>query len=130
MSPNSGNKIKKFRYKSRVYEGERLGTKLGFPTLNLDKNSFPGGRRGVYACFVDIIGKRYKGVLYFGPRIILGEKNDVLEIHVLNFHLSVYGETVSFEMGKFIRGVKNFSDSSAFSRQLESDCQKARDILK
>src|SRR5690242_2633767 len=97
-------------YKSIVLKGDQLGRTIGFPTLNLDASIMPKDfQQGIYACTVVIEGKQYKGALYFGPRLVVGETKDVLEIHVLDFSKEIYGKEVEFEIGKYIRPIANFA---------------------
>lgn len=118
-------------FSAKVIEGKKLAQKIGYPTLNLDAPELLKGKKeGVYAALVKIKGKQYKGLLYFGPRLILGEKENVLEIFVFDLHQEIYGEKVQFQIVKYLRGVLNFSNFDSFKEQLEIDCQKAWQILK
>ena len=109
-------------YKSIVYKGDQLGRTIGFPTLNLDASVLPSDfQLGIYACSVKIEDKQYKGALYFGPRLVVGETKNVLEIHVLDFDKEIYGQEVEFEIGKYIRTISNFSSMEEMKIQLEKD---------
>ncbi len=111
--------------------GKQIGKTLGFPTINLDKPGLlTGEREGVYACLVKIDNSLHKGVLYFGPRLILGEKENILEIYLFDFDKNIYGQTISFLLKGFIRPVENFPDFELFKKQLILDCQSASEILK
>lgn len=114
-------------YKSKVIKGDQLGKKIGFPTVNLDPfvldNSF---KEGVYACSVEYEKKRYQGALYFGPRLVLGESNKVLEINILDFDKDIYDHTVNFKVGKYIRKPLNFSNSDELIMQLKKDVLAVR----
>ncbi len=110
-----------------VIPGKRIGKILNFPTINLhDPNLLSGQKEGVYASRVKIKGKEYFGVLYYGPRLILGETKNVLEIFVFDFDQEIYGETVSFQPEKYIRQVMNFSNTRSFQDQLRGDCEEVR----
>lgn len=111
--------------------GKQIGKTLGFPTINLDNPGLlTGEREGVYACLVKIDNSLHKGVLYFGPRLILGEKENILEIYLFDFDKNIYGQTISFLLKGFIRPVENFPDFELFKKQLILDCQSASEILK
>lgn len=116
---------------ARVIPGKQIGKTLGFPTINLDK---PGllaeEKEGVYACLVKIDNKIHKGVLYFGPRLILGEQEKILEIYLFDFDKIIYGQTIMFQLKGYIRPAKNFPDFERFKKKLKEDCQIAREILK
>lgn len=118
-------------YKARVIHGRKLAATLGFPTLNLEiPIGFNLSKEGVYASRIKIKSKVYNGVLYIGPRLILNEKEKILEIYVFDFQNKIYGETVLFQVFDFVRGVQNFPDFNEFKKQLAKDCQKVKEILK
>ncbi len=109
-------------FTSTVFHGDKEGRTIGFPTLNLDSAVFPQeAQAGVYAATVVIRKKHYQGALYFGPRTVHGEEKNVLEIFVLDFAAEVYGETVSFQLIKFIRPVIHFSSLEQLQTQLKQD---------
>ncbi len=114
----------------KVIRGRGLAKKFKSPTLNFNNpDILLGQREGVYACFLKINKKIYQGVLYYGPRLILKEKENILEIFVFDFNKEIYGETVFFQLAGFIRKPKNFSDFVSFQKQLKQDCHKAIKIL-
>ncbi len=110
--------------KSKVCAGEKLGRKIGYPTLNLNPRNSPKDLKiGVYSCLVKIQNRIYKGVLYFGPRLVLGETKNILEIHILNFSENIYNKMVEFKIGKFIRSPKKFENVKQLKEQLGKDLQ-------
>ena len=114
----------------RVIHGKKIGRVLGFPTINLENPKLlEGEREGVYLSEIQINGKKYHGVLFFGPRLILKEKEKVLEIFLIDFDENVYGKEVSFRLLEYIRGVRNFKSKKSFQKQLSADFQKAREII-
>ena len=109
-------------YKSIVHKGDQLGRTIGFPTLNLDIDVLTKNfDEGVYASTIIIDDKQYKGMLYIGPRLVVGETKKVLEINVFDFDKDVYGKEVSFAIEKYIRGISNFSSMEDMKKQLEKD---------
>lgn len=115
---------------AKVIPGKQMGRKLGFPTTNLDNPTLLSGQKeGVYACLAKINNDIYQGLLYFGPRLILGEKENILEIYLFEFDKNIYGQTISFQLKGFIRPVKNFPDFEHFKKQLALDCGRADQIL-
>jgi riboflavin kinase/FMN adenylyltransferase len=109
-------------FSSTVLHGDKSGRQIGFPTINLDPKAMPlGSEEGVYASEVRVADKIYVGALYFGPRSVKNEVFNVLEIHILNFSQEIYGQTVSFKVGTFIRPVIHFTKLSELKTQLAED---------
>lgn len=118
-------------YKGKITKGLGIGKTLGYPTLNLhDPAILKDQKEGVYASLIKIENKIYAGILYYGPRLILNERKNILEIYLFDFDKQVYGQTIEFMVKDFIRGVRKFSDFTEFKKQLALDCQIAREILK
>jgi len=117
-------------HKGIVISGNKLGSALGFPTLNIkDPEILQGSRQGVYASFVKIDKKIYQSVLFFGPRLILNEEKNVLEIFVFDFAEEIYNQSVSFKLIKYIRPALNFQDMKSYKKQLADDIIRAKAIL-
>lgn len=116
-----------------VLEGNHLGRTIGFPTLNLDTAILPNNQQeGVYSSVVRYGNQSYIGALYVGPRLVMDETKRVLEIHVLNFDQIIYGESIHFQLGRYIRGVKDFGSFAELKIQLIADCmavEKAANLL-
>jgi len=114
-------------YEGIVISGSQLGRTLGFPTANLDPNILAHvTSEGVYAVNVRIDGQTYTGALYIGPRLILDETKRVLEIFVLDFEGDLYGKTVDFQLGTFVRWPMDFDSFDALTVQLEADVAAIR----
>lgn len=118
-------------YKSNIIHGNKIGRNIGFPTINLkNSDTLKEKKRGVYAVLVNIKNYIYHGILYSGPRMVLNEKKDILEIYIMDFDKEIYGDTVSFQLMGFIRKPKDFTNLTKLAKQLSVDCQKAQDLLK
>lgn len=123
-------KIAGLWYKAEVVHGNKIGGALGYPTLNLsDPKILSGSETGVYAAFVKIDDKIYQGVLYFGPRKVLSETNNIIEIFLLDFVSQIYGEKISFYLIQFIRKVMDFSNFDSLKKQIEKDVNQAKAVF-
>ena len=117
-------------YSSKVVRGDQYGRTLGFPTANLDAEVLLHvEKEGVYACRVRLGKQFYRGALYLGPRIVLRETKRVLEIHILDFDQEIYDETLSFQLGPFIRPPMDFPRANTLIEQLEKDVMSAEAIV-
>lgn len=117
-----------------VVRGDGRGRQLGFPTANVavapsampDEAELPDG---VYAGFLRradgtvlpaaiSIGRR---PTYYGPE---GER--LLEAHVLDVEVDLYGEPVEVLVGAAIRGQARFSSSEELVAQIAADVEAVR----
>jgi len=108
------------KFLRKVKPGSQTGQKIGFPTINLNiGNFFDYHKPGAYTCKVLISEKEYLGALYFGQK--MHHKAMVLEIYILNFSRKIYGQFITFKVGKKIRSPKRFTDLRKLKKQIETD---------
>jgi len=117
-------------YKSKVFHGSKDGSKISYPTVNLDPNILSSSlKRGVYAGWVIVGDETFPGAIYFGPRLVKGEDQDILEIYILDFSAEIYGEEISFTLESHIRDVMDFTDFSLLKDQIKEDIKKIKQVL-
>ena len=117
-------------YLSKVFKGTQTGRTINFPTINLDPTVLPAiYKEGVYASLVNYNQKEYKGALYFGPRLVLKETKNVLEIFVFDFDKEIYNETIEFQIRDYVRGVLNFKSMEQMKKQLEDDISEIKHLF-
>ena len=117
-------------YQGKVIKGKNIASSLGFPTLNIDNvKQLANQKQGVYLCRVKIRDNEYYGLLYYGPRLVLGEKEPIVEIYVLDFKQNVYGENVLYQLLSYLRKEKKLPDLKSFQKQLQKDLAKARKLI-
>ncbi len=109
--------------------GNRIGRRLGFPTINLkvaDDKLLP---RGVFACSVtDKNFNTYYGVLNIGirPTVKIKEHNLSVEVHLLNFSDVWKRKQVGVYINKFIRAEQKFKNIEMLKRTIRKDVLVAR----
>ncbi len=115
----------------KVIKGEKLGTKLGFPTANLKqdfKNQILPGN-GVYMSLIKIDGKIFKGLTYIGRKYVGKLKNrDVIESYILNFSQNIYGKKISVFFIKRLRKEIKFSNINDLQKQMDKDKRKILEV--
>ena len=85
---------------------------------------------GVYAVFVEIKGKKYKGMANIGSRPTFNESNEkTIEVHILDFDQNIYEQQIKVYFIAFLRKEVKFVSKEALSIQLSSDQEKVRKIL-
>ena len=117
-------------FREKVVKGDGSGKKIGFPTLNLDKQKLEGKiKEGIYACLVRYKKKVYPGVLFYGPRLVTRESHNVLEIYVIDFDKNIYGRKIEYKVKNFIRKVKNFKGTKELREEIAKDVAKTLKLL-
>jgi len=116
----------------RVVKGDQLGRQLGFPTANLDIDSHyklvPA--EGIYAVNVFHAGDQYGGMLYIGNRPTVDGTKRVIEVNIFNFNKDIYGESLTVEFEKYLRGDLKFNGLDGLKTQLGKDKEDALVALK
>ena len=115
-----------------VVAGNRIGRTLGFPTANMQLYEplklVPGN--GVYAVWVDVLGRRCKGVCNIGTRPTVGQGGArTIETHILDFDEEIYGLDLRIAFCARLRDERRFDSLDLLKRQLALDCQKADEII-
>ncbi len=113
-----------FTLTGTVLHGRGVGHTLGFPTANIDlsqtRKMLPA--YGVYAVR---IGDRV-GMANLGPVPTFGVDKPLLEVHLLDFHGDLYGQTVTVEFIHRLRDIVRFDSSEALQHQLQEDIKQTR----
>jgi riboflavin kinase / FMN adenylyltransferase len=119
-----------------VVRGDGRGKSLGFPTANVVPQSFVLPPHGVYAVEVLHDGEQYPGVANLGIRPTFagdGEGNNnptpVLEVHLLDQDLDMYGATIEISFLAHIREERRFPSGEALREQIRQDILKAREVF-
>lgn len=117
----------KFGYFEKVVHGNEIGRTLNFPTINQvipEKTILP--KFGVYITEVEVSGEIYKGVSNVGVKPTVGNKEPLIETHILNFSGNLYGKSLKVKLVKFLREEKKFASLDELKGQVDFDIQNAR----
>lgn len=116
----------------RIDSGNHIGSKMGFPTVNIPIGEGPVvPKYGVYASRVTIDGKTYRGATNIGVHPTVRENHAPLcETFLLDFDGDVYGEEAICELVQFIRPEKRFGSMEELSAQVGRDIERIKKILK
>lgn len=112
----------------QVRHGKKIGTRLGFPTMNLQ---IPPGSVipafGVYATRVWVDDKAYIAATNVGVRPTVGDDRPVtVEGSLLDFSGDLYGKTVRMEFYRRIRPEQKFHSLDDLRAQIAQDVQTVR----
>ena len=127
---DTGNIQKANNFLGREYElsglvvkGKKLGSKIGFPTANLQLNNdlyLP--KFGVYEISCIVNGNLFKGILNIGiTPTVLNSKKVKIEAHLFNFNENIYGKNIVIQIKKFIREEIKFNSVDDLIKQINID---------
>ncbi|MGE5626312.1 MAG: bifunctional riboflavin kinase/FAD synthetase [Bacillota bacterium] len=110
----------------RVMYGERLGRKLGFPTVNLALRRRVSPLSGIFAARVHGAGEKpLRAAAYIGMRPAAGGTELVLEAHLPGFEGDLYGRRLRVEFLHRLREDRHFDSLDALSAQMRIDTEAA-----
>lgn len=112
----------------RIYRGERMGRRLGYPTINIAAENELLPAHGVYVTAVHIpsFGRIFPSVTNIGVRPTVYENYQVtVESHILGFAADVYGEDVRLYFLRRLRDERVFSSSMELVSQIRADVRVA-----
>lgn len=117
--------------KGKVVKGRGLGSKIGFPTINVDPQEELCLRFGVYAGKVIINGKEYKAAINFGKKpTVENLKKPIIEAHIIeDFKEEDIPEYITVCFYKFLRDEKKFNSLEELMHQIEKDVKLSRELL-
>ena len=115
-----------------VSHGKKLGSTLGFPTVNLKlKQSVLPPAFGVYATKVWLEnGESHIAVTNVGRRPTVDDGETItVEGFILDFSGDLYGQKVRMEFYKFIRPEEKFPSLEALREEIMRNAQQTRDFF-
>lgn len=122
---------RKYSFTGKVVFGKQLGSKIGWPTVNIEykehKAMVPDG---VYVTNVLVGGKKYNAITNIGvrPTVSLGEKRNI-ETHILDFHEKIYNQDIEIVILDKIREEKDFLSLDELCKQIKKDESTARKMF-
>ena len=131
-----GNVEKAKEYLGRYYSiqgpvvhGYKTGRGIGFPTANLDTSKVQIPGTGVYAVRAIHHDKKYSGVVNIGFNPTFNRDRLSVEVHIFDFHATIYGEDIEIQFIQRIRGEIEFESADALVTQIKKDIELAQSIL-
>ncbi|CAN7425816.1 bifunctional riboflavin kinase/FAD synthetase [Rossellomorea sp. LjRoot5] len=122
-----------FKMKGTVIHGDKRGRKIGFPTANIElSDDYLTPKVGVYAVRMKIHDKWFDGVCNIGYKPTFKNPDDyslTIEVHLFDFHTSIYGEEVYIEWYDRIRDEQKFSGIEELISQIQKDKNHAIDYF-
>lgn len=113
-----------------VLRGDRMGQRLGWPTINLRVDDVLVPRDGVYATRVQLPGfpAPFDAATNIGTRPTVYENfHRVVESHILDFASDVYGQLVALRFYRRLREERIFPSIMDLSAQIGRDVEATRE---
>ncbi len=112
-----------------VARGDKMGRRIGFPTLNLQSENELFPKDGVYATtvFIESFEKTFPCVTNVGRRPTVYEDfATTVESHLLDFSSDVYGDRIRLAFLARFRDEKRFPSLVELTAQIRRDVEAAR----
>jgi riboflavin kinase/FMN adenylyltransferase len=115
-----------YRIRGRVVYGQQLGRQIGAPTANVLLPRMPA-LRGVYVAYVTLPdGRLVDCVANIGVRPTVDGKRPSLEVHLLDFAGTLYGQRIDVVFRHFLRDEVKFDSVDDLKHQIARDFDDAR----
>ncbi|HEX9286510.1 MAG TPA: bifunctional riboflavin kinase/FAD synthetase [Thermoanaerobaculia bacterium] len=115
-----------------VARGDRVGRKIGYPTINLEPENELHPADGVYVTQIDLrsFGRRFDCVTNIGRRpTVYEDYATTIETYVLDFSADVYGEKVRLFFFARLREERKFPSMTDLSEQIARDIEATREFF-
>ena len=116
----------------RVSHGKKLGSTLGFPTVNLRlKENVLSPAKGVYATKVILEnGETHPAVTNVGTRPTVDDGNQLtIEGFILDFQGDLYGQKIQMEFYKYLREERKFPSFAALTAEVMHNAEQTREYF-
>jgi len=104
-----------------VAQGERRGTTLGFPTVNIPLQDTDVS--GIFAGVVKHKDREYHAALF------ADHERGVLEAYLLDFDEDLYGQDIQITLAKKIRDAEVCTDDDVLKAMIAKDVEDVREYF-
>ena len=114
---------------SEIIHGQKLGSRMGFPTANMDIAGRDDIPNGVYRSVVEVDGVEYTAMSNVGVRPSVDGKTRLLETHLFGYDGDLYGHQLRMEFHKYLRGERKFDSLEALKEEVMRNARQTRDYF-
>ncbi|MCV2886129.1 bifunctional riboflavin kinase/FAD synthetase [Aestuariibacter sp. AA17] len=118
-----------FAINGKVVHGDKKGRTIGFPTANVLLKRCKAPVSGVFAVYVLVEGKRFKGVANIGTRPTVNGQRSQLEVHIFDYSNVIYGTFISVQLVAKLREEARFASFEQLKEQILNDVEHAKHVL-
>ena len=110
-----------------VIHGKKMGTKLGFPTANIELlENYIIPKKGVYNTRTIIDNNNYLSATSVGYNPTFSEDRLKIESHIIDFNDNIYGKTIELVFIKYLRDEFKFETLDLLKEQMGKDIMKVK----
>ncbi|MFO0789400.1 MAG: bifunctional riboflavin kinase/FAD synthetase [Pirellulales bacterium] len=117
-----------YRIRGMVTHGAGRGSKIGYPTANLSAVDTILPALGVYAGRARLGDGSHAAAISLGPSPTFGDDIVRVEIHLIDYHESIYGQPMEVDFLARLRDIRPFDSVAALVEQLRRDVDLSRKI--
>lgn len=118
-----------YRIRGLVTHGAGRGHKIGFATANVSAIDTLLPALGVYAGRAMTTQGTWPAAINIGPNPTFGDQALKVEVHLLDYQGSLYGEPLEVDFLARLREIQPFGSVDALKAQLAADVAQARQIV-
>jgi riboflavin kinase/FMN adenylyltransferase len=118
-----------FSLTGTVVTGQGRGRTIGIPTANLVPETELSPGRGVYAAWAQHPAGESKAVVNIGKAPTFGERETVIEAHLLDFDGELSGASMRLSFEARLRGEQRFAGVDELVTQIRDDIACGRELL-
>jgi riboflavin kinase/FMN adenylyltransferase len=110
-----------YRIRGLVTHGSARGSRIGFPTANVEAIDTLLPALGVYAGRAYVSGKMWPAAVNIGANPTFGEQALKVEAHLIGFADSLYGKPLEVDFLERLRDIRPFASVAELKEQLQRD---------
>ncbi|MCC5909847.1 MAG: bifunctional riboflavin kinase/FAD synthetase [Clostridiaceae bacterium] len=119
-----------FILNNEVIHGDGRGSKLGYPTANINVDPFQAiPKSGVYATLVKINGTTHMGATFIGTKPTFSSTRVSIETFIMDHTKDLYGQSIEIQFIKRIRGEIKFETPHDLIKQIDKDIDHIKSYL-
>ena len=119
----------RYFFKGVVQEGKGIGDSLGYPTANLYIPENMAIRNGIYIAYTYLSNKKYRSICNIGYAPTFEGRKRCMEVHLLNYKGSLYGQSIKTEFIKLLRDERKFNSVEELKNQISNDIRKTEEYF-
>ena len=111
-----------FFINGKVIKGKKIGSKLGYPTANIQYNDdliIP--KDGIYKTETYVNGNTYLSATSIGNNPTFDGSEKTIETFIIDFKEDIYNKYIKVSFLKFIRDQKRFNDVESLKKHMSDD---------